>query len=115
MKTLLCALMLMLLSCTPAFAWPRSQRGRSPTTPTATVSQSACSNNSSAQGVAEAMANSGSVAHFGGNSGHEGCGCGSTQQAAYNNCCYATSSMATVDVGYAQGRNGLWYCCRRYR
>jgi len=115
MKTLLCAIVLMLLCCTPAFAWQRSQRGRSYTTPSATVSQSACSNNSSAQGVAEAMANSGSVAHFGGHSGHEGCGCGSTQQAAYNNCCYATSSMATVDVGYAQGRNGLWYCCRRYR
>lgn len=68
-----------------------------------------------AQGVANLMASYNRVQHFGGNPGYEGCGCGATQQAAYNICCYGNSGMATVDVGYAQGSNGMWYCCRRYR
>jgi hypothetical protein len=68
-----------------------------------------------AQGVANIMARSGRVGHWGGNPGYEGCGCGSSQQSAYYSCCYSNSGMATVDVGYAQGRNGMWYCCRRYR
>ena len=72
------------------------------------------SNNSTAQGVAEIMASKGSVGHFGGNSGYEGCGSGFSQQQAYNNCCFANSGMTTTDVGYAHGRDGRWYCCRRY-
>ena len=72
------------------------------------------SNNSTAQGVAEMMAAKNYVGHFGGNSGYEGCGSGMTPQQAYNNCCFANSGMTTVDVGYAQGRNGKWFCCRRY-
>jgi hypothetical protein len=55
------------------------------------------------------------VGHFGGNPGYEGCGAGSTKLAAYNNCCYSNSGMATVDVGYAQSSSGTWYCCRRYQ
>ena len=70
---------------------------------------------SSAQGVANLMASYSRVGHWGGNPGYEGCGCGASQAAAYNTCCYASSGMATVDVGYAQGANGMWYCCRRYR
>jgi len=68
-----------------------------------------------AQGVANIMASYNRVGHWGGNPGYEGCGCGATQAAAYNICCYANSGMATVDVGYAQAANGMWYCCRRYR
>jgi hypothetical protein len=68
-----------------------------------------------AQGVANIMAAKGVVGHWGGNSGYEGCGMGVTPQAAYNICCYANSGMRTVDVGYARGANGMWYCCRRYR
>jgi hypothetical protein len=68
-----------------------------------------------AQGVANIMARINRVGHFGGNPGYEGCGCGSTQQSAFYSCCYSNSGMATVDVGYAQGSNGMWYCCRRYR
>ena len=68
-----------------------------------------------AQGVANIMASRNQVGHFGGNPGYEGCGCGATAQAAYNICCYGNSGMATVDVGYAQAANGMWYCCRRYR
>ena len=68
-----------------------------------------------AQGVANIMASRGHVGHFGGNPGYEGCGMGATPQAAYSICCYGNSGMATVDVGYAQGANGMWYCCRRYR
>ena len=68
-----------------------------------------------AQGVANLMARYNRVGHFGGNPGYEGCGCGATPAAAYSICCYGNSGMATVDVGYAQGSNGMWYCCRRYR
>lgn len=71
-------------------------------------------NNSTAQGVAEIMASKNMVGHFGGNSGYEGCGSGFSQQQAYNNCCFANSNMTTIDVGYALGRDGRWYCCRRY-
>jgi hypothetical protein len=72
-------------------------------------------NNSTAQGVAETMARTGRVGHFGGNTGYEGCGSGMTREQAYNNCCFARSGMTTVDVGYAQDSSGRWYCCRRYR
>ena len=68
-----------------------------------------------AQGVAQIMASTGRVGHFGGNTGYEGCGMGASPAAAYAICCYANSGMATVDVGYARGANGMWYCCRRYR
>ena len=77
----------------------------------ATVSYST----STAQGVANIMANSGRVGHWGGNPGYEGCGAGATPASAYSICCYANSGMTTVDVGYARGRNGMWFCCRRYR
>jgi hypothetical protein len=70
---------------------------------------------STAQGVANIMARANCVGHWGGNPGYEGCGCGATPQAAYAICCYANSGMTTVDVGYAQAANGMWYCCRRYR
>lgn len=71
--------------------------------------------NSSAQGVAETMARLNRVGHFGGHQPYyEGCGSGFSREGAYNNCCYANSGMHTVDVGYAQGSNGMWYCCRRY-
>lgn len=71
--------------------------------------------NATAQGVAEIMAKLGRVGHCGGNRGYEGCGMASTKQGAYNICCYANSGMRTIDVGYAQGSNGMWYCCRRYQ
>lgn len=82
---------------------------------TQSFTSSSGAGNSTAQGVAEMMAQRGYVGHFGGNSGYEGCGSGSSPEQAYRNCCFANSGMATVDVGYAQGRNGKWYCCRRYR
>ena len=92
------------------------------TTPVATSSPTAASQASSAtfstataQGVANIMASRNQVGHWGGNRGYEGCGCGASPQAAYSICCYANSGMATVDVGYAQASNGMWYCCRRYR
>jgi hypothetical protein len=68
-----------------------------------------------AQGVANIMASRNQVGHFGGNPGYEGCGCGASPAAAYSICCYGNSGMATVDVGYAQAANGMWFCCRRYR
>ncbi len=71
--------------------------------------------NRDAQGVANMMAARNYVGHFGGNPGYEGCGMAGSPQAAYNICCYSTSGMRDADVGYAKGRNGMWFCCRRYR
>ena len=71
-------------------------------------------NTGSAQGVAEMMASRGVMQHFGGNSGYEGVGTGSTPEEALNNCCYSRSGMAVVDQGVACGRNGRWYACKRY-
>lgn len=90
-------------------------RGRSYSSSTSYGGVPAGHSNSTAQGVANIMAAQGRVGHYGGNPGYEGCGMGSTQAAAYGNCCFANSGMATVDVGYAQASNGYWYCCRRYR
>lgn len=111
-----------------AYAWPRRGNSYAPkqyTMPTMTTTQSmptvqsytssGGASNSTAQGVAEMMAQRGVVGHFGGNSGYEGCGSGSSREAAYRNCCFSNSGMTTVDVGYAQGRGGQWFCCRRYR
>lgn len=72
---------------------------------------------SCAQGVAEGMAKRNWVGHFGlGGTGlFEGCASGRTKEYAYANCCFANDrSLKTVDVGYAQSKNGTWYCCRRY-
>ena len=67
-----------------------------------------------AQEAAEASARSG-LAHRGGNPSYEGLGCASTPEAAFRSCCYANhTGLVTYDVGVAQGRNGLWVCCRRY-
>jgi hypothetical protein len=71
--------------------------------------------NRDAQGVANIMASRGVVGHFGGNPGYEGCGMASTRDGAYRICCYANSGMRDADVGFARGRNGMWFCCRRYR
>lgn len=71
--------------------------------------------NATAQGVAEIMAKLGRVGHCGGNNGYEGCGMASTKEGAYSICCYANSGMRTIDVGYAQGGSGMWFCCRRYQ
>jgi hypothetical protein len=85
------------------------------TTTAATNVRTVSYSTSTAQGVANLMASYNRVGHFGGNRGYEGCGCGATPAAAYAICCYGNSGMATIDVGYAQGANGMWYCCRRYR
>jgi hypothetical protein len=106
-----------------AHAWPRYRNSnsnyttQSSSTPKVTSYTNSYGSNdtSSAQGVAEIMARTGRVGHWGGNRGYEGCGSGSSQEAAYRNCCFSNSGMTTVDVGYAQGNNGQWYCCRRYR
>lgn len=73
--------------------------------------------NTTAQGVANAMAEHNYIGHFGGHGiGYEGCGSGYSQEQAYNNCCFArNTNLTTIDVGYAQGKNGRWFCCRRYR
>lgn len=117
MKRILSALVICFFLVGVCEAKPRRQYyASSPTTYSYMSSHSSGGvDNSSAQGVANAMAARNYVGHFGGNSGYEGCGSGSTPEQAYRNCCFANSGMATVDVGYAQGRNGQWFCCRRYR
>jgi hypothetical protein len=69
----------------------------------------------SAQGVAEMMASRGVMQHFGGNSGYEGVGMGSSPEEALNNCCYSRNGWAVVDQGVALGVNGRYYACKRYR
>ena len=111
---LLCG-MLLLVSNTAEARWFRRSSGGTYTYTQSVQAAPAGYSTRTAQGVAQIMAASGRVGHWGGNSGYEGCGCGANPAAAYNVCCYANSGMATVDVGYARGANGMWYCCRRYR
>lgn len=72
-----------------------------------------------AQEAAEASA-AGGLRHRGGHASYgpglaEGLGCSSTPESAFRSCCYANhSGYATVDVGVAQAKNGLWVVCRRY-
>jgi hypothetical protein len=73
------------------------------------------SDNSTAQGVANMMASRGVMQHFGGNTGYEGVGMGSSPEDALSRCCYSNSGMTVVDQGVACGRNGRWYACKRYR
>lgn len=98
--------------CSPAFALGGRRRATGGTNVSTEV---ATGETATAQGVANIMARVLRVGHWGGNRGYEGCGMASTKEGAYNICCYANSGMATVDVGYAQGHNGMWFCCRRYR
>ncbi len=76
---------------------------------------SPCLAHRTAQEAAEASA-AGGLRHRGGHSPFaEGLGCASTPEQAFRCCCYANhSGYETVDVGVAQGRNGLWVVCRRY-
>jgi hypothetical protein len=104
MKTVVLACMIALAFNAFAYARPR----RSSQIIYATGS------NQSAQAVAEACAREGRLAHRGGHYGHEGLGMASTKEAAYRNCCFATSGMPDADVGFAQDSSGMWYCCRRY-
>ena len=83
---------------------------------TNTSYNSSPADNSSAQGVANTMASRNYVSHFGGHPGmYEGCGSGWSKDQAYRNCCYSNSGMKVVDVGYAQSKHGMWYCCKRYK
>jgi len=81
--------------------------------PQMTVPRASSPSNATAQGVAELMARSGSCRHFGGNSGYEGVGMGSSPEAALGNCCYSRSGMRVTDQGVAFGR-GRWWACKRY-
>lgn len=122
-RILMC--LLVVLAASTVEAAPRWRRNNTYSAPPAPVSQDrvyaytmqsdAVGGNGSAQGVAEMMASRGVVQHFGGNSGYEGVGMGSTPEQALNNCCYSNSGMRVVDQGVACGRNGRWYACKRYR
>lgn len=109
---LVCGMLFLVSDMAEARGFRRS-RGRTYTS--SVQAPPAGSSTRSAQGVAQIMASCGRVGHWGGNPGYEGCGSGGTPAAAYNCCCYANSGMRTVDVGYARGANGMWYCCRRYQ
>jgi|688.fasta_scaffold47047_2 hypothetical protein len=67
-----------------------------------------------AQDVANMMANSRTLLHSSNYNGYEGVGVASTKQEAYDRCCYSRSGMSDHEVGFAYS-NGMWYCCRRYR
>lgn len=68
-----------------------------------------------AQSVADENAKAGRLRHAN-IAGHlEGLGMAATKEKAYRICCFANRrDLVTVDVGYAKGRNGMWFCCRRY-
>ena len=92
-----------------------AKRNRRKTNTTYKYTYSTPVDNTSAQGVANTMASRNCVAHYGGHyNTYEGCGSCWTQDAAYKNCCYSNSGMSVVDVGYAQSKHGMWYCCKRY-
>jgi hypothetical protein len=107
---LLMGLAMFLSMTVEAHARPRRQSSRSYSTYSAPSGDT-----STAQGVAEIQARRGSCGHYGGNSGYEGVGMGSTPDQALANCCYSNSGMAVVDQGVAQGSNGRWYACKRFR
>src|SRR5207244_3937652 len=67
----------------PAAVADATPAAYSPAPATAAQVTPAAHSTSTAQGVANIMAASNSVGHWGGNSGYEGCGCGATPQAAY--------------------------------
>lgn len=119
MQTFLLVLLIALFTFTADAAPRRRSNGRTyqsaPTTTYTTSSHMATGHNGTAQGVAEMMASRGTVGHFGGNTGYEGVGSGSTPEQALSSCCYSNSGMAVVDQGVACGRNGRWYACKRYR
>ena len=110
MSRLLLIVIVVLAATQVADARPRRRSGGS-----SYASVPAGYSNSTAQDVADACAADGRLAHRGGNSGYEGLGMGPTPDAAYRSCCFASSGMATVDVGYARMANGMYVCCRRYR
>jgi hypothetical protein len=69
-----------------------------------------------AQGVASLLAREGRLRHPGGNPyAYEGVGMGSTPDQALRNCCYSNSGRPVADQGVAQGSNGKWFACKRYR
>ena len=70
--------------------------------------------NATCQDVANAMAAMDRMGHMGGNRGcFEGVGCGPTKEASSRTCFHADRSKRTIDIGFAQGKSGRWYCCRR--
>jgi hypothetical protein len=86
-------------------------------TPMVSTSTHAYSSGSTAtaQGVAELQASNCRMGHYGGNSGYEGVGMGSSPEDALGRCCYSNSGMRVIDQGVARGRDGRWYACKRYR
>jgi hypothetical protein len=104
------ALMLALACCSAAEARPRRQSSRSYSTYSAPSGDT-----STAQGVAEACARRGVLAHMGGNGGMmEGIGMASTPDAAIRSCCFY-GRIQIMDQGVAQGSNGMWFACIRGR
>ncbi len=68
----------------------------------------------SAQASANASANSGRMAHRGGNFRFEGVGFSTrSAQAAIHNCCF-WGQKTPVEIAVSRGRNG-WFACVRYR
>ena len=108
-------ILLILIATTMLTGVCEARRSRKKQTTTYKYTYSTPVDNTSAQGVANTMASRNCVSHFGGHyNTYEGCGSGWTQNEAYNNCCYSNSGMSVVDVGYAQSKYGMWYCCKRY-
>ena len=110
MKKFVFALLALSIICSSAEAGPFRRRSSG-----GSVKYSAPvgGDTSSAQGVAEIQARTGNMGHYGGNNSYEGVGMGPTPQSALNACC--NNGRPVADQGVAQGSNGMWYACKRYR
>ena len=72
---------------------------------------------SGAQAKAEAMARMQSMQHLGGGFGggsFEGVGMASTRDGAITRCCF-WGQRTPIEIGAAQGANGMWYAAVFYR
>lgn len=69
---------------------------------------------SSAQSVANYLASTQRVGHYGGSYAFEGVGMGGSAQAAINSCCKPRFGGSPREVGVAQGSNGMFYACCRW-
>ena len=87
--------------------------GASQQTTTAKPAAKPAGDTSTAQGVAILIVSTGRFRHWGGYSGYEGIGMGTTQAQAEANCCFR-NRLLPRERGFAQMTSGLWVCVCRY-
>lgn len=116
MRTLAILVLISILQAAHSGPFGMFRRGSSgPVNTTANAARGAVQGAfSNAQGVAEYMARTGRIGHFGGNSGFEGVGMGATAAQAIANTCKPRSGGYPRETGVSQGANGMFYACNRW-